>query len=834
MTRLITILGLLACLLACSCGKDSPAGLPENGQSPAQVTLPLGPAFPDFPADVLQPGESLDSQGFVIPERNAVASALGVNDEFQTGIEYFDSSGVIDENGVAATLSAAPAQSAWAIHRIPLGGSEPGLLSVDANLLANGLGGTSSYYVGVANYSSGRWDWRGPFTDNHVRLSLNPAAGHLSTLGNAFCAVLCYNGASIDLVGVSLALRDGSDSTAPAQVTGVGGPILGRGVDLQWDPVPAADLAGYAIYYSHNTFSSPDAVGVSSIGYLEGTTRHLLSVEPGFYEIRVAAVDISGNRGPLSGIVTVDVQNNGSLLLNVNTATTLASVGKQLSISVSGAELYDVDMDGDGIYETIGDTSNEYSILLSGAGIIRPRVRGYDALGTHVALGGLSVLVTIANLPPFADINASSTNVAIGQTVNFTAGSSVDLDGSIAKYEWDLDGNGSFNIDSGTDPTASGKYNRAGHFAANIRVTDNEGEQTNSSLGITVRGLDAVQLAESGSTSSIKLEQIGGLPAMAFLNKANNRPYFMQAQDSAGSAWNNPVKVFDDNDVLYRLSLAEVSGNPAMVFYDSIATRAKYVRADDAAGTSWGAPVIFHAADTGGSSDLTVINGNPAILHRGANSVHYTRASNANGTAWNATVVVDNTAGTGGYPVLLDTIERPTAVFVRVSDVPPSWRSSDGDDADGTTWGSVLFGGDTDGNNSYALDAIMTPVGSLAASFVNVGNRFELRSKYLRNVHINQWLASNVAATVESPGVLEMAMAGGLPFIVYEEITNHSRLYFVQARDQYGSSWEEPVLLVSYDDLFALYFSVSEADGRPVIAWQNNAENFISFGTIYH
>ena len=833
MTRLITTLGLLACLLAAACGSRDTAGLPET----ALPDLPLFEASlpaPEFPADALQAGESLDSSGQLLQQRNAVASALGIDDEFQAGRDYFDSTGVIGTNGVAATLVAAPTQSAWTIHRIPLGGAQPGLLSVDANLLANGLGGESSYYVAMANFASGRWVWQGPFTDNHVRLSLDSSGDYLSGFGNAYCAVLCYNGSAIDLVGVSLALRDGGDSTPPAQVTGVGGPVLGRGIDLQWDPVPAADLAGYAIYYSHKSFSSPNAAGVNSIGYLEGTTRHLLSVDPGFYEIRVAAVDISGNRGPLSNAVSADVQNNGSLLLNVDTATTLASIGKQLTISVSGAELYDVDMDGDGVYETSAATDTEYSTLLSGAGIIRPRVRGYDALGTHVALGGLSVLVSIANLPPYPALSADKSSPLPGQGVSFSALNSLDLDGSIDKFEWDFDGDGTFDDDTGSTPEAFYKYAKAGSYLAELRVTDDDGDSSSAWLHIQVRGLNYLPIAECLGSDKIELLVVDGNPAIAFNNDANARPYFQRAVDSHGESWNNPVKIYDLGDVDGDISMAIVNGNPAVSFYDADDARGKYARASAADGSAWGAAVEYHpGVDSGFFNDLTVINGNPAVQHGALGLALYTRASNTNGTAWNGTVTLDNFDNPGFLPVLLDTPGRPTALFFRSGGAPPTWKTSDGNDADGTTWGGVQPGGSLLNFDGLDLDAIVLPSGALAASImINSGMR-ELVIRYQRDLDVNSWVASETVAKADAMDSVRLGMHDGLPFLVYHENTYHSRLIYMPAQDSFGSAWGPQLILATDNDNYIQSFGVAEIEGRPAIAWKRFSDNFIYYGTIY-
>jgi hypothetical protein len=59
--------------------------------------------------------------------------------------------------------------------------------------------------------------------------------------------------------------------------------------------------------------------------------------------------------------------------------------------------------------------------------------------------------------------------------VEFDASGSGDADGSVVRYEWDLDGNGSFETDTGTTPTASNSYAGPATLTVRLRVTDNDG-----------------------------------------------------------------------------------------------------------------------------------------------------------------------------------------------------------------------------------------------------------------------------------------------------------------------------------------------------------------------
>ena len=86
-----------------------------------------------------------------------------------------------------------------------------------------------------------------------------------------------------------------------------------------------------------------------------------------------------------------------------------------------------------------------------------------------------TVTVVAANQAPLASFTVSPAPAAVGQTVTFDGTASSDPGGTIVKYEWDLDGNGSFETDTGTTKTASRSYAAAGSVSVKLRVTDNDG-----------------------------------------------------------------------------------------------------------------------------------------------------------------------------------------------------------------------------------------------------------------------------------------------------------------------------------------------------------------------
>lgn len=75
-----------------------------------------------------------------------------------------------------------------------------------------------------------------------------------------------------------------------------------------------------------------------------------------------------------------------------------------------------------------------------------------------------------------------STTVAIGQNVDFSA---TDSSGDIAKYQWDLDGDGRY--DDARGDAAARVYGRAGTIGVGLRVTDRSGRRAVTRTKLVVR-----------------------------------------------------------------------------------------------------------------------------------------------------------------------------------------------------------------------------------------------------------------------------------------------------------------------------------------------------------
>lgn len=105
------------------------------------------------------------------------------------------------------------------------------------------------------------------------------------------------------------------------------------------------------------------------------------------------------------------------------------------------------------------------------------------------------------NQTPTASFTFAPANPREGQTVSFDGTASSDPDGTIAAYDWDLDGNGSFET-AGATPSRS--YATGGPKTVTLRVTDNRGISAQQSRTVTVTANQAPTASFSLSPTPVQ------------------------------------------------------------------------------------------------------------------------------------------------------------------------------------------------------------------------------------------------------------------------------------------------------------------------------------------
>ena len=81
-------------------------------------------------------------------------------------------------------------------------------------------------------------------------------------------------------------------------------------------------------------------------------------------------------------------------------------------------------------------------------------------------------VAVVANRAPAAALSAAPGVVAGGGQVSFDASASTDPEAQQLRYDWDLDGNGSFETPGGTDPRMTRAYTGTATLTARVRVSD--------------------------------------------------------------------------------------------------------------------------------------------------------------------------------------------------------------------------------------------------------------------------------------------------------------------------------------------------------------------------
>ena len=96
--------------------------------------------------------------------------------------------------------------------------------------------------------------------------------------------------------------------------------------------------------------------------------------------------------------------------------------------------------------------------------------------------------------PPTPSFTYAPTPPGAGQQVTFSS-TSVDVEGPVVNYAWDLDGNGTFETDTGATPTAGRVFPRAGSYTVSLRVTDAAGQAAIATQPVTVNAIATVGAA---------------------------------------------------------------------------------------------------------------------------------------------------------------------------------------------------------------------------------------------------------------------------------------------------------------------------------------------------
>lgn len=228
-------------------------------------------------------------------------------------------------------------------------------------------------------------------------------------------------------------------------------------------------------------------------------------------------------------------------------------------------EIYRWDFDGNGSWDTYDTVARDYNRTYYSSGTYNATLYVRSNSGITATA---SITITVLNNPPTATADVLPSNGEVPLTVSCN-GSGSDPDGSIILYEWDFDGDGTYDWSSTTTGNTTHIYTEVGEYQAVFRVTDNF-NQTDTAIAVTT----VVRVGPEGSPT-----------ATASANPSTgNAPLTVNFTGTATDPDNNIVLYeWDfDGDGVYDWS-SSTNGNTSHV-YNEAGTHVASFRVTDSTG----------------------------------------------------------------------------------------------------------------------------------------------------------------------------------------------------------------------------------------------------------
>ncbi|MBI5529286.1 MAG: PKD domain-containing protein [Deltaproteobacteria bacterium] len=314
-------------------------------------------------------------------------------------------------------------------------------------------------------------------------------------------------------VSVEVVDNDGAKATAAIEVTvtdnvvpsaSITGPSSARinqivSFDASASTDPDGAIAAFSFDFGDST---PAVTGVR-------TAQHAYSAK-GYYSVTLEVTDNDGAKA--TATIQVTVTDNlapvaallGPAEARVNTAVSFdASDSADPDGTVAAFKFDFGDSSADAVVQGVKVAQHAYTA--AGAYVVSLEVTDNDG-----AIGAAAVQILVSdNIPPVAAFTGPATAV-VGDVVTFDASPSSDLDGAIAKYSFDFDGDATVDAEGGT-VQYNHVYTAAGVFNTTLRVTDNDGADNTAARQISVK---------TGADSAVPPIASFVSPAQALVNQA--------------------------------------------------------------------------------------------------------------------------------------------------------------------------------------------------------------------------------------------------------------------------------------------------------------------------
>ena len=233
----------------------------------------------------------------------------------------------------------------------------------------------------------------------------------------------------------------------------------GQGLDLEDNPLLAASMVWKS--NKDGTLGAGDQLPTATLSEGEHTITFTVEDQDGNLASDTVMVFVDGTRPALELTITPDGRPASCVGVNIDASIPSGS---------SGLQTGEYSFDGGITWTSIDLTTLPLSLTVPGKGFVHLVARVIDNAGNLAAADAKFFIDTpCPNTVPVANagIDYSGTE---GQTISLDGSQSIDPDGIIILYAWDIDNDGEFDDATGTKPIVS--FTDNGVYTVSLQVTD--------------------------------------------------------------------------------------------------------------------------------------------------------------------------------------------------------------------------------------------------------------------------------------------------------------------------------------------------------------------------
>jgi PKD repeat protein len=269
-------------------------------------------------------------------------------------------------------------------------------------------------------------------------------------------------------------------------------------------------------YQGDGTFDTNDPVArdFTFTFAQQGTFMPLLEVTNNFGETATdtCTIEAQGNKPTATANAS---PSNGPIPLAVD----LTCTGSDPDGSIA---LYEWDFDGDGTFDFSSPTSGNTNHTYTGEGTLVAVCRVTDNDGLTGEARTTTTIIRPAP-PGSPSVEATASPASGDGPLQVSFDGSVTGGGTIVLWEWDFDGDGTFDFSSDTSPATMFTYDNAGIFAAALRATDDTGLTGTDTVEVVVNINASLSIPDdtfeprAGETATINTTLSAGVPVRILL-----------------------------------------------------------------------------------------------------------------------------------------------------------------------------------------------------------------------------------------------------------------------------------------------------------------------------